>query len=263
MKLEHAKSIEKLYPDLLAAGGLAVGLEQALVEVGSSLHVRTLDEGLDAEQKNIMKGFPAYARVEQAERFSQVYIGVEQRMFLYDFWQRGVMLADAATHDLKEVANSIHRWITGLATTRQLANEFPFVKPEKSAEAFESGSEVEYRWNWYENWIPKKYPELISFFEVAKHMPELRKLFPFTSHNCMCFSRCTGYPYTDDCPAVIPKTDAGCRNILPSQYEVRLQSRSLGSGDGHQAAEIVVRHLPLNCGPAIAGTAETIPRIDK
>ena len=257
MKSEYAKDIRKLYPDLLAAGGLTVGLEQALIESGSSLHVRTLEEELNTEQKKIMKGFPAYACVEQDERFSQVYIGAERRMFLYDFWQRGVMLANAATPELQEVANSLHRWMVKLVTTRELAAEFPFVKPVESAEAFESGSEVDYRWNSFEDWIPKTFPELIPFFEVAKHTPELRQLFPFTSLNRMCFSRCTGYPYTNDCPAVIPKTGAGFRDIIPDQYEVRLHSKLLGSGNGRQAAEIVVQHLPLNCGPAVAGTSET------
>ena len=56
MNSEHAKNIGRLYPDLLAAGGLALGLEQALVEAGSTLHVSTLDEGLDAEQKKVVKG---------------------------------------------------------------------------------------------------------------------------------------------------------------------------------------------------------------
>lgn len=172
------------------------------------------------------------------------------------------MLANAATPNLKDVATSIHRWIEGLVTTRELAAEFPFVKRVDSAAAFESGSEVDHRWNWYEDWLPENCPELVPFFEVAKRTPELRQLFPYTSQLCMCFSRSTGYPYTGDCPVVIPKTDVGFRDVIPDQYEVRLRNRLLGSGDGRQAAELVVRHLPLNCGPAVAGTAETIKRND-
>ncbi|QDU64014.1 hypothetical protein Pan216_48970 [Planctomycetes bacterium Pan216] len=169
MNSEDANNTAKLYPDLLAVGGLAVGLEQALVEVGALLHVRTLDELLDPKQRKVIKGFPAYAYVERHERSSQVYIGAERRMFLFDFWQRGVTLANGATPELKKFAKSLHCWIVELVTTRELAAEFPFVKPEDSAEAFESSSEVDYTWNWYEDWIPRAHPELISFFEVAKH----------------------------------------------------------------------------------------------
>lgn len=32
--------------------------------------------------------------------------------------------------------------------------------------------------------------------------PDLRALFPFTSHNRLCFSRCSEFPYTFDCPCI-------------------------------------------------------------
>ena len=259
--MKVTKTLDDLYPDLLSAGGLAAGLQQALAGTGSPLQVRTLDEGLDSKQREVMKGFPAYARVERDERFSQVYIGAEQRMFLCDFWQRGVMLANAATPDLKELAATIRHWIEGLVTTRELAAEFSFVKPVDSAEAFESGSEVDHRWTWYEDWIPRTFPELVPFFDEAKQSPELRQLFPFTSLNCMCFSRCTGYPYTDDCPAAIPV--GGIRSVVLGEFDVRLRGQLLGSGNGKEAVRITVANLPENCGPAVAGTADTVGKRDQ
>jgi hypothetical protein len=36
--------------------------------------------------------------------------------------------------------------------------------------------------------------------ESAFAAPELRALFPFISMNRLCFSRCTQFPFTDDCP---------------------------------------------------------------
>jgi hypothetical protein len=38
--------------------------------------------------------------------------------------------------------------------------------------------------------------------ESAFATPELRALFPFTSHNRLCFSRCSSYPYTLDSPCI-------------------------------------------------------------
>lgn len=247
--------IGHLYPDLISAGSLARSLQQMLVEIGSSLEVRSFEDLLDSKQKDEIKGFPAYARIEHGERFSQIYMALKERLFLFDFWRRGVMLANATTPDLKAVAASIHRWIADSVTICDLSQEYPFVKPVDSAEAFESGAEVEHRWTSYENSIPTSFPELLPFLDVAKRTPELRQLFPFTSLNRMCFSRCTGYPYTDDCPVITPLFIG---DIASGQYEVRLRGRLLGKGNGSEAAEIVVRHLPSNCGPAVAGTAETI-----
>src|SRR5215469_10854327 len=45
---------------------------------------------------------------------------------------------------------------------------------------------------------PERKP-LALFVEAAKR-PELRQLFPFTSHDFLCFSRKTAYPFSHDCP---------------------------------------------------------------
>ncbi|HVV98690.1 MAG TPA: DUF6193 family natural product biosynthesis protein, partial [Planctomycetaceae bacterium] len=133
-----------------------------------------------------------------------------------------------------------------------------FVEPEDSAQAFETGSEVEWQWTQYEKSLPERFPELMAFFDVARRTPKLRQLFPFTSLNRLCFSRCTGYPYTDDCPAVVPKWGRGSRDIIPNCYTVELGNREIGEGDGAEAVRIVVANLPPNCGPAVAGTADDL-----
>src|SRR5579859_7529975 len=91
-----------LYPDLVSAGGLGSALQAALHTLGSRLTVT----GLDPDVK-----FVVYARVESGHRFSQIYIGAEERLFMFDLWNRGVMLADAATPDLVEAVRAIDRWV--------------------------------------------------------------------------------------------------------------------------------------------------------
>jgi Family of unknown function (DUF6193) len=49
------------------------------------------------------------------------------------------------------------------------------------------------------SWVGDALRPVIKAAFVA---PELRALFPFTSLNRLCFSRCSYYPYTDDCPCI-------------------------------------------------------------
>jgi hypothetical protein len=229
-----------LYPDLV--GGLGNALQAALSSLGSRLTVT----GLDPDVK-----FVAYARVESGDRFSQVYIAAEERLFMFDFWNRGVMLADAGTPDLMEAARAIDRWVGSDCKTTELAAAFPFVEVEEKAAGFESGSEVESRWQEYLSGMEERFPELVAFTKAAYARPELRQLFPFTSLNQFCFSRCTGYPYASDVPYVWPQQNGS--------YNVHGRgARLLGNGDAEAAAQLVVEHLPPNCGPAVPGTEKDV-----
>jgi hypothetical protein len=235
-----SKTTNDLYPDLIALGGLAHALQLGLREIGSALTVSELDKGIN---------FVVYARIESGSRFSQVYIAAEERLFLFDFWARGVMLAQGRTQHLAEMARAIDRWVASSCSTADLAAAFPFVAVEQKAAAYERGEEVEERWRSYIKGIG--FPELVPFVEAASRRPELRQLFPYTSLNMFCFSRCTGYPFTRDMPFVRP--------VEKSQYEVVSASGVvLGRGNGEEAAELVVANLPSGRGPAVPGTAEDL-----
>jgi hypothetical protein len=244
LRLERRKArMDNLYPDLVAVGGLANALQAALSSLGSRLTV----SGLDPDVK-----FVLYARVEYGDRFSQVYIGAEERTFIFDFWNRGVMLADAATPDLTEAAGAINLWVGSNCKTTELAAAFPFVEAGEKAAGFESGTEVESRWQDYLAGMGENFPELVEFTKAASARPELRQLFPFTSLNRFCFSRCTGYPYTTDTPYVWPQRD-GSYNVYGRGEQL------LGCGDAEAAVELVIQNLPPNCGPAVPGTEEDVP----
>src|SRR5258708_4271848 len=101
-------------------------------------------------------------------------------------------------------------------------------------------------------------------------VPVLRRLFPFTSLVWLCFSRCTGYPFSGDCPSVcssrwIPDLAARPtpeqRAALGSEKPYTVadsKGRFLGEGNAAEAIELIVRHLPPNCGPAVQGTADDL-----
>ena len=232
-----SKTTDDLYPDLIAGGGLASALQSALREIGSVLTVSELDKGIN---------FVVYARVESWPRFSQVYIAAEERLFLFDFWARGVLLAQGQNGLLSEAAGAIDKWVASSCSTAELAAAFSCVAVEPGATAYERGEEVEERWRSYISGIG--FPELAAFVEAASRRPELRQLFPYTSLNMFCFSRCTGYPFTRDTPFVRPMTEG--------QYEVFTASGAvLGRGDAEEAAQLVVANLPPGCEPAVPGTA--------
>ncbi len=239
-----SKNISDLYPDLIAAGGLAHALQSSLREIGSSLVVTELDKRVN---------FVVFARVELGTRLSQVYIAAEQRLFLFDFWARGVMLARAETPHLAETARAIDKWVASNCTTADLAASFTFVAVEQKAPVYERGEEVENQWQVFMK--STGFAELARFVEAASQRRQLRQLFPHTSLNMFCFSRCTGYPFTRDTPFVRPLKDG--------RYEVATMSGTvLGRGTAEEAADLVVANLPPNCGPAVPGTAEKLARAE-
>jgi len=233
------------YPDLIAAGGLSSALQAALDSIGSGLKIRQLDNSIR---------FVAYARVEFRRRFSQVYIAAEERLFLFDFWSNGVMMAKGWTPDLADMVGAINWWVSSDCTTAELASEFSFVAVSSSATVYEAGEEVEHRWQAYLSTIGDRFPELKSFVIAAAARQELRNLFPYTSLNLLCFSRCTGYPFTRDTPYVRPLNDNEYQVVGPTGHV-------LGKGNGEIAADLVVRNLPHGCGPAVPGTAEDIAEV--
>jgi hypothetical protein len=233
-----SKTTNDLYPDLIALGGLTNALQTALRKIGSSLTVSDLGKGFN---------FVGYAHVELGPRFSQVFIAANERLFLFDFWARGVMLAHGQTPHVAEMARAIDKWVASNCSTSGLAAAFNFVAIAEKAPAYERGEEVEQRWQSYIESIG--FPELVSLVEAASRRPQLRQLFPYTSLNSFCFSRCTGYPFTRDTPFVRP--------LRKGQYEVVSPSGTvLGRGNAEQAADLVVMNLPSNCGAAVPGTSE-------
>lgn len=240
--MEIAKDIPELYPELIQQGGLANALQAALRMIGSSLSVSETDKSVPSV---------VYAHVESGYRFSQIYIGAKTRMFSFDFWNRGVCLAHGATPEILDMARSIDKWIASGCSTCELASAFPFIQVQPTAVAYERGEEVEMRWRDYLASLGERFPELTAFVAAAAAEPKLRQLFPFTSLNRFCFSRCTGYPFTRDTPYVLP--------LGRDEYEVIGSSgETLGRGNAAAAVALAVAALPPNCGPAVPGTAEQL-----
>lgn len=250
-----------MYPELEKAGGLSYALDLEFAKINSSLKV-AIDDDLDK--------IPfAYARVENGNKFSQVYIAAEERLYLPDFWRDGVCLAHANTDSISDLAKVVDFWLNQNASTQELAERYSFVELNDKAKAFDENKEVEYTWNFL---TQDDSLRLNEFVELASRDEVLNKLFPFTSLYTLCFSRCTGYPYdTDNLPNVTPKqfeqfatqeyrkadTEVLNRQTLESLFVVtRNKNEYLGEGNAVETLRIVKDNLPDNIKPAVKGTAD-------
>ena len=82
--------------------------------------------------------------------------------------------------------------------------------------------------------------------------PALGRLFPYTSTFRLCFSRCTGYPFSGDCPLIVPDPAGEHFQVIG------LWGAAAGGGDAAMAVSLAVNQLPSECGAAMHGTAADV-----
>src|SRR5215831_106234 len=108
----------ELYPDLVAAGGMRGALEQVAAELGLD-RVEVWDV---SEERSEEAGSGS-----ATDRTSlSVFLGSQERCFIFSGWSRGVELITGSTGDLGEVARVAVAWRTG-ASLHELRALGPFV----------------------------------------------------------------------------------------------------------------------------------------
>jgi hypothetical protein len=260
LNIFNSKTTSQLmYPELEKIGGLQNAINNELERLNSILRVST--------DPHLEKIPLTYARIENEQKFSQVYINSEEKQYLLDFWKEGVCLAKGQTKNIEELGLALNFWLCKDVTTAELAENFNFVIPNAKAVAFDQNKEVEYTWNYILQ--DESREELHDFIKLAIKDNVLNKLFPFTSLYTLCFSRCTGYPYdTDNLPNVTPKQfekfapvedkEFNQQDINQSEKQFVItinKHKYLGSGNAEEALKIVKGNLPDNVKPARKGTA--------
>lgn len=237
------KNAPILYSDIEHAGGLVAAIAHYFAQLNPKAKVHGLPNGAG----------PVCAIVVYGKRFSQVYLIAEERAFAFDCWLRGVIFSNAVTNDYQVAMHAIGLWVLTECVTDELQSRFPFVSIEKDAKAYETGHEVEEKWQQCFDYIPRYHyvSNLTPFLHEAAQHPQLRQLFPYTTLGTFHFSRCTGQPYSGDCPSVFPIED--------NLFEVSTSTGDvIGRGNAAKAVDLVVRHLPPNTGPAIFVTADEL-----
>jgi len=239
----------ELYPDLVAAGGLRPALAKAATDLGVDVGELQGDEaGAGTDTGAGAASGPAAHRQPLA-----VHLGAEERWFMVSGWSRGVELIRGRTQDLHEVARAAAAWRSG-ASLHELHELCPFVTFGELAQAHERGpaDAVAVKWRLLRESMRAglPLPAVRDLVEAAYAEPKLRQLYPFTSHRSLHFTTCTGYPFTWVVPFVDPLQDGRFRVCGPSRRAVIGEADSAG-----EAIALVVRHLPADIGPAVAGTA--------
>jgi hypothetical protein len=233
--------LSRLYPELASAGRLATALETQLRLLQSGVHV---EDPLGS----------AYAIARLNRRQCQVHVALRDRAFGADFWDRGVKYGDLWAPDLSVVTLAIHTFLGLEACTADLARTVPSFEISAEGRAHEVGELVEFTWGRYLGARPSVWPDdlLHEVLALAAH-GRLRRLMPFTSLSRACFSTRTGYPYTQDCPAIEVLRDGGCRVFEPAQMN---GGQSVFAGPVAEAVARAEALLPSTVTAARDGTAE-------
>jgi len=120
MSRELSKEVKPdLYPDVVAAGNLSTALAQALANPGSPL------------QPVSLINFLVFAQTERGSRFCQMYISAHERLFIFDFWSKGVGYGKGSTSSLHDAAQAIHFWLIeqpDLLAPLQPSTGYPFTR---------------------------------------------------------------------------------------------------------------------------------------
>ena len=136
-------------------------------------------------------------------------LALKQRLFSVDFWDRGVQLVTLQTNDVSVVVGSMQTWCVGHAGAADLVAIAPQVQLERDrVVAFEDGPEAFSRHRWASvqraATASPQNQRLLPAIQATIERPELKQLCPYTSMMRLGFSRCTGYPFSGDCPLIVP-----------------------------------------------------------
>ena len=238
-----------LYPDVGLAGSLVAALQAELGRAGFDLSVKVPQE-------------PGWrysgATIRNDHRHTRVLLGSEERWFILEFWERGVGMGQGKTADLAASAGSIGLWQSD-TTLRELQNAWPFVHYGELAEAYEHGDPVETKCSIYRQSRASRIDH--DLIEAAYAQPQLRQLFPYTSHRSLHLSRATRPPFTRDLPVIWPLPDGRYSVVRPGSPP--RGKGEIGLADTPQEAVALLQaHLPDNCGPATDGTVEDHDKTD-
>jgi hypothetical protein len=227
-----------LYPDLIAAGGLAEAIRHVAADLAIDLGDIPRNDWAPFLEAEIPSPTPdrSYIRVN---------IGKDKRRFILNGSLHSVPILRGSTSELTVLVKAAAGWQTGM-TLRGIERIAPCLDISELDEAHERGpaEAVQARWNIELGMCdggPDGFRELL---EAAYAEPKLRQLYPVSSHWTLHFSRSTGDVMLRDVPFVDP--------VRGGRYRVNATTGDvIGEADtAQQAVAMVVAALPPDCGPA-------------
>ena len=231
------------YPELILKKNLTNVFDREMRKINPELKIEPFD---------LKNPLPYYAKFEKNEKSCQILLAKNKRVFLVDYWKQGILLANSGIGNKRNAALSINEWLMKDNNFGEFREKYPFVVFTDIAEDFENNNEVDYSWKKYLKEIPEHYPELQNFVFAAYKNNTIKKLFPFMSLNNFCFSRCTGYPYTTDCPYVYVEDGI----IIIKNWEGKI----LGKASVKESIKIILDNIPDDFSFAVKGIVDEIDK---
>ena len=227
---DNREFYERHYPDLLAASSLAAVLSDVLVRQGSRLSIGREFFGAQSV---------SFASCWHGDRGVQMYIALNERLFLVGLWEKDIEVAAAKTPDIDEAARAIRRWLEDRVPLSAVAAEPPHARLSEAGMSYARGTYLEDEWRrLIERTRDKNHSELFhwddleALIRVASQHPELRRFRPFTSLWRFSVSPKAGIP-APNIPLVWPLGDRRFRLAGDEHVE----------GDAEAVAEALARYL--------------------
>ncbi|MES9541499.1 DUF6193 family natural product biosynthesis protein [Actinomadura sp. NPDC000600] len=180
-----------------------------------------------------------------------VYSLISTEDHVVDVWRNGYCWLSGVVPTLDTVIDLATAWDSGisLAVARR---RWPALEYDELAAAHERGEAVEAQWGMLIS--DSSLVQMHDLLVASYARPRLRVLFPWVGHlgSRLGFSRCTGYPYTKDIPAI---------DLINEGFRVTDISAGIVLGqfdDFSKALDHVVQSIPDWVGPAVPGTADDI-----
>lgn len=163
---------EKLYPDLAAAGGLCLALEQLAEVRGVRLTMHAESDRTSA--------------VVISDRGScYVNIGSDERVFILEFHEGAFTWASGGTSDLGAVISVLAAWLNGISA-KGLASAFHFMSPGLLADARDDAEIVSRMWR--SLLTDEVFIEERPLVEAVFANERFRNFFPGLSHGTLRLS---------------------------------------------------------------------------
>jgi hypothetical protein len=231
------------YPEIKKAGSLVKAIQYELNLINSGLTVQNINEESSHPLTNVA--------IINYNKFVEVGVFKSVKTYSLSFSRNGTCIASGHTTNIKELVSATEVWLNQDIKTLDFTRNFEFVGALDHASAFDNGTEIEYYWNKCFNEPYLQESGIADFIAEALKHKRIQNLFPFMSMDCLCLSRCTGYPYTTDIPAIIA--------LGKKEYRiVDMEQKTIFEGQLDNALEVLLGHIPENVGRAKSCTAEDL-----
>jgi len=226
---------------------LAVLVKEEVLRRGLPLEVR------DAPEFRHVFNYAAITHDRRTVDFCYVLTKSGERQISVTLCEPGGEGGYAYHDDIEPLVEMARLWLLERVSPDHLTANHKEFRPNDLLRFDSADEEVTHGWDALLSLVDEYPPIMRDFIRAAHATPVLRQLQPYTSLNRVCFSRCTWWPFSDDCPRIY--AGAAGQLLVRAPDNTIIECRSVDA-----AINTAIGLLPPNTGPAIRGTKEDIEK---